>query len=194
VRGLDGSRWNVRSLEMRDGELSMISAAGFRGSLPFEELAMLDYSVANLTFLSNLEPESVDWRPHLLSATTPVSVSRWFRPRVDPQPCALRGTQFEHGLSLHSRTQLTYRLQPEFRRFRATVGIDDRYRDTGQVRLVVTANQRVLFDGQIAGADPPLELDLELNAARRLSILVDFGSDGTDLGDHLVLGNPRLTK
>jgi hypothetical protein len=33
-----------------------------------------------------------------------------------------------------------------------------------------------------------------MRGVRRLTILVDFGEDGSDLGDHLNLCNARLTK
>jgi hypothetical protein len=75
----------------------------------------------------------------------------------------------------------------------ATAGIDDGVEGRGHVRLTIAADGRTLFDGPVAGGDPPLPLDLDLAGATRLSILVDYG-EGFDVSDHLDLGNARLVR
>jgi hypothetical protein len=104
-----------------------------------------------------------------------------------------RGQEYEKGLAIHSRTELIYRLAGRFRRLTAIAGIDERVRDNGHVRLVISADRRTLLDEQISGDDPPRSLDLELVGAKRLIILVDYG-DSLDIGDHLNLCNARLHK
>jgi hypothetical protein len=187
------TRWNVKSLEIRQSELALVSSAGVRFSLPLNRIAKLDYSAANMVYLSELEPESQVWRPHVFSRVTPPSVSQWFRPR-DKLPMLLKGQRYENGLTLHSRTRLTYRLSRGYDRFLATVGIDDRYRSEGHVFLQITGDKGVLFESQVRGGENLLKLDLDIGGVRRLAILVDFGEDGTDRGDHLNLCNARLTK
>jgi hypothetical protein len=189
-----GSRFNARSVGLRDGKVTLVTTGGVRTTLPWDSVRALDYAPANLTYLDELQPERVEWRPHVLAATTPPSVARWFRPRTDQASLTLRGTEYDNGLTLHSRTQLSYRLATDFQRFRATVGIDDRFRSEGNVRLVVSAESKVLFEEEIAGDDDAIELDLPIDGARRLTILVDFGSDGNDWGDHLHLCNARFAK
>jgi len=191
--GLSESRWNVKSLRIRENELELVSCAGVRCTMPLDQVAKFDYSPANLVYLSDLEPESETWRPHVFSRVTPPSVSQWFRPR-DNLPMLLRGETYQNGLALHSRTRLTYRLGQGYKRFLASVGIDDRYRNEGNVFLRISGNRGVLFEGDVHGGSEPLELDLEVLGVRRLTILVDFGQDDTDLGDHLNLCNARFTK
>ena len=105
----------------------------------------------------------------------------------------LAGRAYEKGLAIHSRSELVYRLTDDFRRFRAVVGIDDRVREGGNVKLVIAKDGQVLWSKSVDGKQPPLELDLDVAGVRRLSILVDFGED-LDIADHLNLCDARLTK
>jgi hypothetical protein len=106
----------------------------------------------------------------------------------------LGGESYERGLALHSRTLMAFRLTEPFERFAATVGIDDRFRSGGNVRLVISGERGLLLEKTIASQDEPLELDIDVRGVRRLQILVDFGEDRSDNGDHLNLCNARLTK
>ena len=191
--GLSDSRWNVRSLRIQASTLELVSCAGVRYAMRLDQVAKFDYAPANLVYLSDLQPESETWRPHVFSKSTPPSVSQWFRPR-DNRPMLLRGEAYQNGLTLHSRTRLTYRLSQDYKRFWASAGIDDRHSNEGHVFLRISSNRGVLFEGDVQGGSEPLELDLDVRGVRRLTILVDFGPDDTDLGDHLNLCNARFTK
>jgi len=51
----------------------------------------------------------------------------------------------------------------------------------------------VLFEADVRGVDKPQILDLDVQDARDLEILVDFGRD-LDIGDHLDLGDAKLIR
>jgi hypothetical protein len=74
------------------------------------------------------------------------------------------------------------------------VGVDDRFRNSGNVRLEISSEKGTLFEQMIAGDGEPVEVDVEVAGIRRLQIVVDFGEDRSDSGDHLNLCNARLTK
>lgn len=198
VKGVSGDIWNVRSMQLRDGKLQLVTVAGAQGEIPISRLAEIDFSAANLVYLSDLEFESMDWRPYFRSAATPGSLAKWFEPKrdrgSDGLPLVLQGQSYDKGLALHSRTQLSYRLTKPYRRFHATVGIEDRHRATGNLRLVITGDDRALVDRTITGVDEPFDIDLEVEGVRRIKILVDFGDDRSDAGDLLYVCNARLTK
>jgi hypothetical protein len=193
-----GSSWIVRSLVLEDRALSLTTLAGVRWRVPLDQLDRVDFSVGNLEFLESLTVESSEYQPHFHSSITPTAVSRWFRPRAGETSYLSAPSKPEetcdHRLALHSRTKLTYRLQKEYSRLRATAAIDSRFRDEGQVRFVIEGDNRTLFDREISGSDGQVPLDVEILGVRRLAILVDFGSDGNDRGDHLNLCNARLIK
>ena len=79
------------------------------------------------------------------------------------------------------------------KKFKAVAGIDDAVRETGNARLAISADGKMLFDRTIRGKDAPVDLDLDISGAKRLSILVDFG-DQFDAGDFLDLADARMVK
>ena len=89
--------------------------------------------------------------------------------------------------------ELVYLLTEDFRRCQALVGIDDRVREGGNVRLVISGDDKELFSQAITGHDEPFPLDLDITGVKRLKIVVDFG-DELDIADHLNLCEARLTK
>lgn len=193
VTDQSGSTWFVRSLTLEADALQLVTPAGVRCRLPLNQLVGIDYSVGNQIYLDELTAVEVDFRPRFVSPVTPPSVREWFQPRQEAD-LGLSYDACPRGMTLHSRTQLVYRLRRPYRRFRATVGIDPRFRESGQVRLQISQGEQLLFDQEILGTDEPQELDLPLGPTRRLTILVDFGSDDSDRGDHLSFCNARLVK
>jgi hypothetical protein len=96
-------------------------------------------------------------------------------------------------LSIHSRSVLVFRWKEAYRKLTADVGIDSRVHGRGNVVLVITGDGKELFRQTIAGTDPPLPLDLNIEGVRRLEILVDFG-ETLDVADHLNFCNARVVK
>ena len=198
IKDTAGGVWNVRSLQSENNRVQFTTVAGATSQISLERLLEVDFSAANLVFLSDLEPETVEWRPYFQSPTTPRSLIQWFQPKrdqgADGLPLSLGGETYEKGLALHSRGLLTYRLTKKYQRLVATVGIEERYRATANLTLVVTGDDRILLTRAMKGTDEPFELELEIQNVRRLKILVDFGDDRSDAGDLLYLCNARLVK
>ena len=192
-----GSQWWAASVESDGERFRWTTPSGLKVSRPTAGVARLDFSRGNVIYLSDLSPESVDWTPYFGMSKAPPALAELYAPRQDrsfqPEMLQLDGKQYRKGLALHSRTRLVYRLPGRFRRFMATVGIDDRVRPLGHVRLVISGDDRVLMDSPITGTDPPKPLDLDLAGVRRLIILVDFGED-LDVSDHLDLCEARVVK
>ena len=78
-----GSIWNLKSLRMGGETLTGVTVSGVRANIPLSELAKLDYSVGNLVFLSDLQPESVVWIPTVQSRLTPPSLKKFYQPQLD---------------------------------------------------------------------------------------------------------------
>lgn len=102
---------------------------------------------------------------------------------------------YAKGLALRSRTEITYRLPPGMTRFKTLAGIDPSPPHPGQghVLLTIRGDDRTLFEGPIVGGQPPVDIDVELAAARQLHLTVDFG-EHLDYGDRLHLIEARVTK
>jgi len=192
VKDRDGGIWQVKSLTLKQDRLVLETVAGASLQLVAQRLLEIDFSSANLLYLSDLEAESSDYKPYFNSASTPSSVRDWFKPRG--APLTLAGTTYEKGLMLHSRTVMSYRLPQNYRQFVATVGIDEKYRSTANLTLVISGDGRPLLTRTIKGEDEPFGVELNIDGVRRLRILVDFGEDLSDAGDLLFLCDARLVK
>ena len=88
---------------------------------------------------------------------------------------------------------LEYRLPAGVKRLAALAGIDPATSGQGNVALEISADGRLLWQGEIDGSEAPVEIDLPLSGVRRLRIVVDYGSN-LDYGDRLHLVDARLTK
>jgi hypothetical protein len=196
ITDADGSQWSVKTVGLSD-KLNWTTPAGLSVSLPVESVVKIDFSGGKLVYLSDLKPDSANWTPYFRTAKPLPALEQLYAPRFDRNfdSSALRlgGTPYTKGLALRSRTEIVYRLPSPFKRFQATVGIDDAVRQGGKVRLVVRGDERVLLECVVTGSDPPRPVDLDLTGVRRLTILADFG-DGLTAGDHLLLCNARLSK
>jgi alpha-galactosidase len=111
----------------------------------------------------------------------------------EQNPLRLDGKEYKKGLALASRTELVYKLPGKFRMFRATVGIDDRVRDTGSVHVEIRGDGKPLWQADVRGTEPARELELQIAGVKLLEIVADFG-ENLDVGDRLVLGEAQVTK
>jgi hypothetical protein len=194
----NGSTWDAHTIGLDDGQVQWTTPLGLVVKRPLGELVKIDFSQGKIVYLSDLKPESVEWTPYIAAGKPLASWSEFFRPRNDQSlrsgPLELGGKSYKKGLALHSRTTMVYRLAGRFHRFKATAGIDDRFRPRGNVRLVIRGDDQVLLTLMVAGTDEqPQPIDVDLGGARRLTILVDFGDD-LDVADHLDLCEARIVK
>lgn len=197
VSTMDGSAWNFKSCELQGENLQGVSVGGVRLTVPLAAVTKIDFSVGNLVFLSDLEPDKFEWKTNLRTSKTPTVTWDWYHLYKDQGfyggPLTLNSHSFEKGLALHSHTKLTYRLTRDFERFAAIAGIDDRNREDGNVTLTISGDGKPLLSENLAGSKQ-INIDLDMRGIRRLEILVDYGTDGVDYGDYLNLCNARLMK
>lgn len=192
----DGNAVQVSALSWREGKLQGTLPTGTEIGIPLDRLRRLDFSLGKVKYLSDMEPREVEFTPWI--------DDKWyrqlFRYRRDKthrnRKLQLGKTVYERGLWIHSRTRLVYRLNGEYRRFRAMMGIDYDVaeRGLGHVNVVIRADGKTLLERSVRGTDPPIPLDLDVSGARNLEIFVDYGPRDDPTADHLDLCNARLIK
>ncbi len=194
---LDGSRVAIAKVELAGDKVRIATPAGVSLAMPLDNVSRFDFSSGKIAYLSDLDPESATHVPYLGFAEEPAALREFYRYRRDigfeQNPLRLDGKTYRKGLSLASRSVLFYKLPGKFRLFRAVVGIDDSVRETGDVHLVIKGDGKVLWEGDVRGADPARELELEIAGVKRMEIVVDYGG-GLDVGDRLDLCDARVTK
>lgn len=198
VHTVAGSTWHVKSLSLADEQLQWVSVSGVRGELPLSQVRQLDYSAGKIVYLSDLEPETIKWTNFYGDSPASAGLAKMFAPRRDRSfdggKIVIDGKAFDKGLAVHSRTLLEYRLQGKFNKFIALAGLDEKVRHSGDVKLVISLDGKLLGEYQLTGqSSAPTAIELDVRQGRKLSILVDFGA-GLDISDRLHLANARVTK
>lgn len=193
----DGSRWALRTAELAEDSFKVTTPSGISLEVSLEQVARFDFSSGKIVYLSDVEPESATYVPFLGLAEEPQSFREYYQYRRDigfeQNPLRLDGKTYRKGLSLASRTMLVYKLPGKFRLFRTVIGIDDSVRETGDVRVEIKGDGKILWQGEVRGSDPARELELEIGGVKRVEILADYGA-GLDIGDRLDLCDARVTK
>lgn len=213
VHDTAGSHLNAAQLALTDGGFQITTASGVQLTRPMAAIRQIDFSAGKIQYLSEIEPRSIEWTPFFSPAGDDPQLTALYRPRMnlplsndtargDEALLQLRMTNadgvpeihtYSKGIAMHSRTRITWQLPDSFSSLKAVAGIDARYRNLGDVELVVEGDGKELFRAHVSGREEPLLLDIDLTGVRRLTILADFGKN-LDVGDHLNLCNARVVK
>jgi hypothetical protein len=132
------------------------------------------------TYLSDIAPVSYDFEP-FFDLAWPVRRDR----SVDGGFLTLRRVEYPKGLGVHSRSTLTYRLDGKFRRFQATIGVDDSAAGNGSVVFVVLLDGRAAYTSEVlTGTSAPVAIErLDVTGAKIMTLRVDYATEG-DILDH----------
>jgi hypothetical protein len=207
LHGRTGLRGAVSDMRLTGQTLNITTSSGTKLTWPLSDIYFADFSAGKIAYLSDLTPASERWTP--LVGLSPAAESAAKYGRIRPDQSAFGGPltllvdgsdrsasgvkSFNKGVAIRSRTELVYRLPSGFKQFVALAGIEPATSSTGDVRLLIYADDRSLFDADIAGDQASREIKLDIAGARRLKIVVDFGQN-LDTGDWLNLCEARLIK
>ena len=126
VHDATGNVWTAQAVEAVAGGVKVTAVSGATITYPnWKALSKLDFSQGNIAFLSDLDPQ--------VSAPDPAADSpqfTYFRDRTDENgPLKLDGQSFAKGLWLAPDTGLTFKLNGDYREFKAVIGVDDSARE-----------------------------------------------------------------
>lgn len=207
VLAAGGDRLKLRFATWNGEEWQAALVVGGEVKLAPERLLALDFSLGKVKYLSDME-----WRDMKLTPYWDTETDRiLFSPQKDrngdggrlrlgvplrPGSRFLVSKVYQRGLWLHSKTTLKYRLNGDYRRMTAMMGISyDMLRyNRGDVHVKITGDGKPLFEGDVNWTEPGRPLDLDLTDIRELEILVDFGKDQLPDGDEFVLADAKLVK
>lgn len=156
-----------------------------------DAVSKLDFSSGNVTFLSDLEA---------VVAAPPAAADEPSVPYLKDKvfgntPLRLAGRVYQKGLWVYPETTLTYKLNGDYREFKAVIGIDDEGREANvnsAAKLVVSADGRVLLTQTYKRGDAVKEVTLNVKDVKELKVAVS--RDSLFSGSHLDLADARLQK
>ncbi|MBN8456977.1 MAG: NPCBM/NEW2 domain-containing protein [Verrucomicrobia bacterium] len=97
---------------------------------------------------------------------------------TDGNPITIGGRVFSRGLGTHARSEIEIPLGGAFKRFQASVGLDDE-KPGGSVGFEVIVDGRKCFDsGVMKLGEAAKTVDVDVTAAKRLMLVVNDGGDG----------------
>lgn len=183
-----GDRLQLEKISWDASEWKGTLASGATFPIPADKIRSLDFSLGKVRYLSQMEPREIKYVPYFDFTW------KYRRDRnIDGGPIRLANKTYNRGLSIHSRTELRYRLGGEYRSFQAMMGIDQSMGRKGDVQVTISGNGKELLKADVRGADAPRPIDLDVTGIRDLEILVDFGGD-LDIADHLDLADAKVLK
>lgn len=177
----DGTRLGLAGAKLEKGILTATARFGVEIRIPIADVVRIAARTSAVDYLSERSIDAETYVPYF-DSVRPVQADA----NVEGRPLRLAGRTYDRGLGTESRTLLAYKLKPGDRRFQALVGVDDRAGPLGSVVF------RVLVDGQerfaspaLAFRDPPKVVDVDLNGAKLLILITEFGDrgDARDLAD-----------
>ena len=190
IIGKDGSILPFHSLQFKQGKMAISCEKMQTELVRLGELAEIRFRSNRFVYLSDLTPVKVD-QAGLFDITFPFRQDR----SSAGGPLKLSGTIYKKGLGLHSRCSVTYELKEDFRLFVALAGIDDSTDGKGNAELRILADGKDIVKPIILTAGvKPIPLRCNIQGVKRLTILVDFGPDHLDVGDHVDLVEARLVR
>jgi hypothetical protein len=173
----NGSRISLVSARADSQVLTGKTAFGAEININMARVLALDIFQGRAVYVSDLQPLFYEYRPYLGDLRWPFVRDG----NVAGGDLRLRGSVFDKGLGMHSRSRLTYALEEKYRRFEATVGLDDRLGRQGTARI------QVLVDGkspapdlekELTGRNGPQAIQADVSGAKELTLVVDFGAYG----------------
>jgi hypothetical protein len=158
-----------------------------RVKLPSGGLADIRFRNGKLTFLSDLEPISVEETAYF------GRVIHWRRDLgFDDTPARVKGRQVTRCLAMHSRSVLVFALDDQYEKFKTRLGFDDSAGNRGQAACRVLVDGREAFANKNLRSDQDtLDVEVAVKGAKQLALEVDFG-EGEDVGDRIIWAEPRL--
>jgi hypothetical protein len=182
-----GDSISGRWIGLKEGTLEIETLWQSRFQVPAGEVAEIRSRNGRLTFLGDLEPISVEEVPYF------GRVLHWARDQgFDDAPAKVKGKQPSRSIAMHSRSVLTYALDEQFEKFKATLGFDDSADNRGRVLCRVTVDGRELFlQKDLRVGQEPMSVEVPLRGAKQLALEVDFG-EAEDIGDRVIWAEPRL--
>jgi len=169
--------------------LTVETITGLKVEYPsIDSVAKLDFSAGSMLYLSNLDPIKVEQ-----SSTEGVPEPYRRDRNLDNDELSINRTKYPKGISLHSRTVLTYDLGGKFNQFQAIAGVDDCVEGgESKATLTIEADFKPIFKEVIKKGEMPKSLNLTVLNVKQLRITVY--SEFLDLGNQVDLVDAKLLK
>jgi hypothetical protein len=182
---------SARQIEVGTRSVKVTSVAGLVVSYPRDGIARLDFNNGKIVYLSDIRPAELVVRS-LQGRADRLAIDR----SLENGPIQIDGQIFPKGLAIHAHSELLYNLDGKYAGFEATLGMDDAVAGIGKPSVRIEVDGKELLRRALTHRDKPMDLKFSLKGAKQLRIVVTSSGAPADLdfGDHIDLGNARLSR
>jgi len=194
----DGGRLIAQVKKIEKDTFYIKSAYGKEYNLSFDHISCFYTKTPRNVYLSDLEPVKVREYSPLDDPDNPILFLWKYqkdRSVVNKNIISLKGRKFYKGLGVHANCELTYRLDGQYQKFFASIGLDDESGPQGGVRFMVYLDGKKSYDsGLIKWNDAPKDMELTVTNVKEMKLVLDAGEDKMYTLDRAAWANARLTR
>jgi hypothetical protein len=178
----NGARLSLAKAECTDGQtISATTLFNAKLSIPVEDLVALYLYQGKAVYLSDLKPSRIEGKPFGNLDWPPVADGS-----VSGLDLRLAGSTYDKGMGLHSESRVSYNLAGGYCWIEALVGLEeqsDGRKGSARVKVLVDGKLRAIEgDEALTGKSKPLPIRLDVQGAKELTLVVEFGKRGDVLG------------
>ncbi|MHC4607478.1 MAG: NPCBM/NEW2 domain-containing protein [Planctomycetota bacterium] len=198
VLSKDGSTLQGKIGDLKEGVLSLKDFYGAEQAIEQARIASIYFKNGRVVYLSDRKPSAVDENANYIRGEKPLPsdlVIPWRRDRnAKGDSLVLEGKAFRKGIGVHAFSSLTWDVSGAgFKRFHATIGLDDCGGRLGHVVFRVLVDGEKRFERAVDGADAPAEISVDVSGGGRLELVVGFG-ERANQADYADWASARLIR
>jgi hypothetical protein len=184
------------AVTLEGDRVSVVTPVGVKLELTRAALAKLDYTGGKLVYLSDWDSKKMD----VNESSTEDRIDHFRRDKnLDDGPIRLTGhAPFTKGLSIHSRTEMLFHLDGEYREFKAIIGVDELVSGADgitEVSIFDAASGKELHKKIEVSRKDKQALDVTINIQNVKTLRIVVSSpELLDLGHHVDLAEARISK
>ncbi|MCG8404004.1 MAG: NPCBM/NEW2 domain-containing protein [Phycisphaerales bacterium] len=185
----DGDRFTAQILSADESGLDVDAGPLGRLTLPWAWIRTIDLRSDRMVYLSDMEPLKIE-QDSMTGASWPPQRDK----NVTGGSIRLGRRIYEKGIGVHADTTLTYKLDGQFERFSAVVGIDHSVGAYGSVVFRVRTDDKIRYESQLVrGGEAPRTVSVDVTGAKMLTLECDMARE-LDLSDHADWANALLIR
>ncbi|MDP6959224.1 MAG: NPCBM/NEW2 domain-containing protein, partial [Planctomycetota bacterium] len=194
----DGSALQGHLNALENGKLHFTTLHGNEIRIATSMMAALYFRNGKVIYLSDIPPTAVEENANYIRPIDgkPLASDLSYPWKKDQSaagsPLVINGVEFQKGIGVRAYSSLRYDLENPFRRFQASIGIDDAL-PGGDVQFEVWIDDKVAFQTRAQAGEIAKVVDLDLSGAKQIRLVVDFGNNA-NVGDFADWGAARLIK
>lgn len=196
IIGTDGMRLTGQIKKIQDNQIYFLSIYGKEYQLPLAKIARIYFKNPRCVYLSDMEPVSVKEYP---TAYDPKNIFFPWNYQKDKNVMktgiiSIKDKKFYRGLGVHANCELSYNLNGEYRKFIATVGLDDVSGPRATVQFIVYLDGKKSYESKIIKwGDKPETINLNVENTKELKLVLNDGGD-INILDRAAWGGARIIK